>query len=104
MLLGIFAMLMMVVGTIGWWADHWPVFFNSMLRAGILLFGVWLAYPQLTGGRWKATAGITLLIGLLILLLASRPRLIPVVVIMLAAIFLLHSALPKLMRWITGPK
>ncbi len=98
LLLGICACAMIVVGTIGWYADSWPVFFNSMLRAGILLFGVWLAYPQMTRGRWRVTVGVGIAAIVVVALLAARPRLIPVVVVFLIVLAALQTIIPRLFR------
>lgn len=101
-LLGICAGAMTVVGLIGWFTESWPVFYNSLLRAGILLLGVWLAFPQLTEGRWKLTAGLGMIGLLLVVILASRPRLLPLVVVFLVTLYVLHHVIARWTKYRAG--
>jgi len=78
-LLGVIAVSLIVVGLTALWFGATQPLFAIMLRVGFGLFAIWLALPQLLRGEWRAS--LLVIIGLLglVVLLASRPRLFPIV-------------------------
>lgn len=78
-LLGVIAVSLIVIGLVALWFGATQPLFAIMLRVGFGLFAIWLALPQLLRGEWRAS--LLVIVGLLALLvlLASRPRLFPIV-------------------------
>jgi hypothetical protein len=95
-LLGIIAVSLVLVGLAALWVGATQPLFAIMLRAGFGLFAIWLALPQLLRGEWRAS--LLMIIGLLglLVLLASRPRLLPII----GGILLLAGLVQLTLRYI----
>jgi hypothetical protein len=96
-LLGIIAVSLIVVGLAALWFGATQPLFAMMLRVGFGLFAIWLALPQLLRGEWRAS--LLMIIGLLglVVLLASRPRLFPII----GGILLLAGLVQLTLRYIS---
>lgn len=96
-LLGVIAVSLIVIGLVALWFGSTQPLFAIMLRVGFGLFAIWLALPQLLRGEWRAS--LLVIVGLLALLvlLASRPRLFPII----GGILLLAGLVQLTLRYIS---
>lgn len=78
-LLGVIAISLIVVGLAALWFGATQPLFAIMLRVGFGLFAIWLALPQLLRGEWRASLLVIGGLLALLVLLASRPRLFPII-------------------------
>lgn len=97
-ILGILAAAMIAVGIIAAIAQ-WPQpFFPIVLRAGLVLFACWLAWPQLTGGRWQAPMAFVVVGILIVGALAARPRMLPIILVVIVGAAIVHVTLRSIIR------
>lgn len=96
-LLGAIAILLIVVALVALWMGATQPLFAIMLRVGFGLLAIWLALPQLLGGQWKGSLLVAVILVGLVVLLASRPRLVPVI----GAILLLAGAVQLGLRYVS---
>ncbi|MFM7115885.1 MAG: hypothetical protein ACKO81_06815 [Planctomycetota bacterium] len=103
-LLGIIAVSLIVIGLAALWFGATQPLFAIMLRVGFGLFAIWLALPQLLRGEWRASLLVIIgLLGLLVLL-ASRPRLFPIIGGILLLAGLVQLTLRYLSRMLGVPQ
>lgn len=96
-LLGIIAVSLIALGLTALSFGATQPLFAIMLRVGFALFAIWLALPQLLRGEWRAS--LLMVAGLLglIVLLASRPRLFPII----GGILLLAGGVQLILRYLS---
>jgi hypothetical protein len=103
-LLGVVAVSLIVIGLAALWFGATQPLFAIMLRVGFALFAIWLALPQLLRGEWRASLLVIIgLLGLLVLL-ASRPRLFPIIGGILLLAGLVQLTLRYLSRMLGVPQ
>lgn len=64
--------------------------FSIGLRAGLVLLAIWIAWPQLQRGEWKASLVVGLIAIGIVVFLAARPKSLPIVAIVLIGLFIVH--------------
>lgn len=96
-LLGVIAVSLIVMGLVALWFGATQPLFAIMLRVGFGLFAIWLALPQLLRGEWRASLMVIVGLLALLVLLASRPRLFPII----GAILLLAGLVQLTLRYIS---
>lgn len=78
-LLGAIAVMLICTAVAALWMGATQPLFAIMLRVGFGLLAIWLALPQLLGGEWKGSLLVAVILLGLVVLLASRPRMVPVI-------------------------
>lgn len=71
-----------------------------VLRVGLILLVIWLAWPQLTGGAWKFSLLVASLAIGLIVLTAARPRLLPVILAVIVIAAILNLAFRQVIKFL----
>jgi hypothetical protein len=77
--LGLLAFSLIAVASTALWTGSNQPLFAIMLRVGMGLLAIWLALPQLLRGEWKGSLLVSAILLGLVVLVASRPRLVPIV-------------------------
>ncbi len=77
--IGLIAFSLIAVATTALWTGSNQPLFAIMLRVGMGLLAIWLALPQLLRGEWKGSLLVSAILLGLVVLIASRPRLVPIV-------------------------
>lgn len=78
-LLGLIAASLIVMATLALWSGSTQPLFAIMLRVGCGLLAIWLAWPQLIRGEWKGSLLLAAVLLGLVILLAARPRYVPII-------------------------
>ncbi|MEM7455514.1 MAG: hypothetical protein AAF456_14270 [Planctomycetota bacterium] len=73
-------------------------FAGILVRVGLMLGAVWLAWKELEALRRRASTIVVVAIGVLLLMVAVRPRLIPIA----AAIFVAGLTINGILRRLSG--
>ncbi len=89
--LGIISALFVLTGIAAYVLGWEGVMFWVMLRSGLALGAVWLAMPQLTSDDSKLTVPVLLLGVLLVMIMATKPRLLLLFGALAIAAFLLQG-------------
>ena len=93
--LGAISFVFIGVGVCAYLLSWEGVAFWVMLRSGLLLAAIWLAIPQLTSRDSKLTMPILILCVVLIMIVATRPRLFFVLGVLAIAGFLLQGVVRR---------
>ena len=94
-LLGLIAVSLIVVAVLALWLGSTQPLFAIMLRVGFGLLAIWLAWPQLIRGEWKGSLLVAAILLGLVILLAARPRYVPII----GGILLLAGAVQLVLRF-----
>ncbi|MCE2793097.1 MAG: hypothetical protein ACK493_08485 [Planctomycetota bacterium] len=78
-LLGLIAFSLVAISIVALWSGSTQPLFAIMLRVGFGLLAIWLAWPQLMRGEWKGSLLVAAILVGLVVLLAARPRYVPVI-------------------------
>lgn len=89
-LLGIGVLLLAVAAAVTWWQGQ-PETGSVLLRSGLLLGAVWLAYPSLRSTRW----GVVLAVAGGAVLLLTRWRLLAGLILGVLAVVLLWARIRR---------
>jgi putative Ca2+/H+ antiporter (TMEM165/GDT1 family) len=98
LILGILAAAMVAVGVIAVFAQLTHPLFPIVMRAGFVLLACWLAWPQLTQGRWRSSLAFVFGGILVVAILAARPRMLPIILAIIACAAVVHVALRSIIR------
>lgn len=93
--LGAISLSFILVGVLAYFLGWEGVIFWVLLRSGLLLGAVWLAMPELTSMDSKLTTPVLILCVVLIMIVATRPRLFFILGIMAIAAFLLQGVVRR---------
>ncbi|MEZ6096747.1 MAG: hypothetical protein R3C03_21400 [Pirellulaceae bacterium] len=74
---------------------------SVVLRAGIVLFVVWLAFPQLAGQAGRASFLVAAILIALLLVAAARPKMLAVALGIAVVIFVLQTVGKRFTRMIS---
>lgn len=94
-LLGLIAFSLITLAALALWSGSTQPLFAIMLRVGFGLLAIWLAWPQLVRGEWKGSLLVAAVLIGLVILLAARPRYVPII----GAILLLAGAIQLSLRY-----
>ena len=94
--LGIISGIFILIGIVALIAGWEAVVFWILLRSGLLMGAVWLAMPELTSQDSKLTTPVLLLSIVLIMIIATRPRLFLILGTLAIASFFLQGVVRRL--------
>ncbi len=79
-LLLVIAVVLTAAGLWGLYSNQFDSLGAIMMRAGFVLFVIWLAMPQLTGTSSRGSLMLVGLLGLIVLVAVTNKRFLPLVV------------------------
>lgn len=93
--LGAISLTFILVGVLAYFFGWEGVLFRVLLRSGFVLGAVWLAMPELTSQESKLTTPVLILCVVLIMIVATRPRLFFILGTIAIAAFLLQGVVRR---------